>query len=64
MEQVLHLFFLEQPVEQMERVEEDEEMEGKDKMAEKNGEEMPERDDQEIKQEALMTPQRYLFCHQ
>ncbi len=48
----------------MERVEEDEEMEGKDKMAEKNGEEMPERDDQEIKQEALMTPQRYLFCHQ
>jgi len=43
---------------------EDEEMEGKDKMAEKNGEEMPERDDQAIKQEATLTPQRYLFCHQ
>ncbi len=45
-------------MEQMKRVEEKEE--GKDNMAGKNGEEMPERDEQEIMQEVTLTPQRYL----
>ncbi len=37
---------------------EDGEMEGKDKMTEKNGEEMPERDEQED----TLTMQRYIFA--